>query len=190
MQIPRGFWFRSCTVLCLLTLLPVSGWAEEPATSFGQLQSRFKAGDKVQVFDRRGDETAGSFVNMSATALELMINGSVRSFPETGVEKVTRLQHVSLVKGALLGGITGIVVLGAICGARNKNNPDHCDGNIGVITAINGGIGAASGMTLAALIKRPHTVYERPRPFKVELAPMFKLDQKAAGLMVSLSWRQ
>jgi hypothetical protein len=149
-----------------------------------------KGGDKVQVFDKLGNETAGSFVNMSTTSLDLMVNGSAQSFPESAVEKLTRLQHVSLVKGGLLGGLTGIVVLGSICGARNKHNPESCSGNLWGITAINGGIGAVSGMTLAALIKRPHTVYERPRPFKVELAPMFKLDQKAAGLMVSLSWRQ
>ncbi|HET9132615.1 MAG TPA: hypothetical protein VFO86_16800, partial [Terriglobia bacterium] len=89
----------SCVIIFLL-LTPHSGWAEEPVHTFADLQSRLRAGERVHLFDKHGQESQGRVAGISPTSLDLWINGTVSSFPEAGVQKVTHKHHASLLKGA------------------------------------------------------------------------------------------
>ena len=102
---------RSTVALTLLfgvTLVVCGGCAaRQPVRSFSDLQQRVHSGNTVYVIDNTGNETKGTIVDVSASALVLDVNGGRRRMEQDTVRQVQRYGD-SLWNGLLIGAAVGI----------------------------------------------------------------------------------
>ena len=168
MQIHRWITLRATCALILLLLTPHSGWSEEPVHTFGDLPSRLREGDRVRLVDKRGQESQGRIAGFSVSSVDLRINGTVSSFPEAGVQKITHLHHASLLKGAVFGSLAGGFVSVAICGMKNNSDAGRCTVDPAAIFTASAGMGALSGMGIAMMIHRPESIFESTERVKIK----------------------
>jgi hypothetical protein len=185
MGIPGGFLRHSSCAIILLLLMPFCGWSEEPLHTFRDLQPRVRIGDKVQLVDKRGQESQGRIAAMSATSLDLMIHGTVKSFPETGVQKITHQHHASLLKGAVFGALAGGFTSMAICEMKNNSDAGRCTVDPGASFAASAGVGALSGMGIAMMIRRPESIFESTERVKIKAVSTFNGSRRAVALAIS-----
>jgi hypothetical protein len=166
----------------LVLFVAYSAAAQEPANSFEQLQFKLNTGDKVQVIDKTGHRTQGQVYSISPNLLRVRINGDTRSFGEEAVQRVSRGGHVSLLKGALWGGLAGGVALPLIL-CRGE---ESCSGEPVAVGALFAGIGAGAGTVAAALMSKTTTVFEARGKVSVHVVPVFTQRHKGAQLFVSI----
>jgi hypothetical protein len=173
----------NCTIVLLL-LTPHSGWAEEPVHTFAELQSVLRAGDRVHLFDKHGQESQGRVAGVSPASLDLLINGTVSSFPEAGVQKITHKHHGSLLKGAVFGALAGGGVFMALC-AMKKDSEAGCTGAPVASFAGSAGVGALSGMGFAMMVRRSESVFESTERVRIRAVSTFSGSRKAVALAIS-----
>jgi hypothetical protein len=174
MGIPGGFLRHSSCAIILLLLMPFCGWSEEPLHTF-----------RVQLVDKRGQESQGRIAAMSATSLDLMIHGTVKSFPETGVQKITHQHHASLLKGAVFGALAGGFTFMAICEMKNNSDAGRCTVDPATSFAASAGVGALSGMGIAMMIRRPESIFESTERVKIKAVSTFNGSRRAVALAIS-----
>jgi hypothetical protein len=173
----------SCATM-LLFLVPHSGWSEEPVHTFGDLRSRVRSGDKVLVVDKQGQKTQGRIAGLSAASLDLTVNGTVWSFPESGVQKITHQHHASLLKGAVFGALAGGFTFMAICEMKNNSDAGRCTVDPAAVFAASAGVGALSGMGVAMMIRRPESIFESTERVKIKAVSTFNRSRKAVALAI------
>jgi len=185
MGILNGFLRLSSCAIILLLLTAHTGWSEEPVHTFGDLRSRVRDGDKVLLVDKRGQELRGSIAGLSAASLDLMINGTVSSFPETSVQKITHHHHASLLKGAVFGALAGGVTFMVVCEMKNNSDAGRCTVDPAASFAASAGVGALSGMGIATMIRRSESVFESTERVKIKAVSTFTGKWKAVALAIS-----
>jgi hypothetical protein len=185
MGILTGFLRYSSCAIILLLLTPHSGWSEEPVHTFGDLRSRVRDGDRVLLVDKRGQESRGRIAGLSDASLNLMINGTVSSFPEAGVQKITHQHHASLLKGAIFGALAGGFTFMAICEMKNNSDAGRCTVDPTAIFAASAGVGALSGMGVATMIHRPESIFESTERVKIKAVSTFNRSRRAVALAIS-----
>jgi hypothetical protein len=185
MGILRGFLRYSSCAIILLLLAPHSGWSEEPVHTFGDLRSRVRNGDKVLVVDKRGQKSQGRVAGVSAASLDLTMNGTVSSFPESGVQKITHQHHASLLKGAVFGALAGGFTFIVICEMKNNSDAGRCTIDPAASFAASSGVGALSGVGMAMMIRRPESIFESTERVKIRAVSTFNGSRRAVALSIS-----
>ena len=170
------FKFRGVVFVALALLTTAtSAQAQEIATSFDQLRVLVKPGDTVTVTDSSGHENKGQVLAVSATSLEVTVDGARRSWAESQVRMVSEQRHASLGTGAKWGFFIG-AGLGALAGVAAA--AEGYSGGESVSFAffaagIYGGIGAGIGVGVSALIRRSEAVYVgRPSSVALTVSPV------------------
>ena len=150
--------FDSALLGVALALLPASDARAQPvATSLQQLQS-LRSARAVAVRDGNGHEFRGTIAEVSQSRLCLQIGHEVRCFDTMDVASMRVRKEDSLVNGALIGaalgaGFTSVMLL---------DNECRDDSSCHAAIAVYGGIGAAAGFIVDALVHGSLVVYAAP----------------------------
>ena len=96
--------------LLLLILVPGVPAGAQTASSFEQLALLVESGDRITVTDRAGREQTGRVVDLSPSALALLIDGARHDFREAHIHTVRQWRQDSLGNGAWFGFAVGAAV--------------------------------------------------------------------------------
>ena len=176
----------------LLVLAPLSASAQTVATSFHELQNLVKPGDTIDVTDASGIRVKGRLSELSESDLKLLTRGSAPQihFSAGDIQSISIVRRDSLWNGALIGFSPGatvgtlILFMGAGCDCYTIGS--RAPLALGVV-AIAGGIGAAIGATVDALMyERPIVYYRAPerRAARVQVSPL--VAKSAGGIQMSV----
>ena len=171
-------------VALAVALLPIDAQAQ--TVVFPDLASHIRSGDRVSLTDRDGTRVEGEVADLTASSLTLLLDASAtkRVFPEATVSRI--VVKDSLRNGALIGLAAGALP-GAILGVYATSLCEGDDGCAVLLPVVGGafygGIGAAIGAGIDALIKKTIDVSRQPRA-SVTLAPVFGPNQQ--GIRVSI----
>jgi len=142
-------WKLAITLAAISLLLAFAlAAAQEPVTSFDQLNTRLKPGDTIWVTDGQGREVKGKVQALAPDAITLKGDGP-RTFAAGDVRLISERRNDSLANGALIGLAVGGVGTGLACLASAESSDA---GWCAVAAAAYGGIGAAIGVGIDALI--------------------------------------
>jgi hypothetical protein len=154
-------------LLLLLVLAPRLVFAQEPAHSLQELQSRVRIGDTIRIFDIAGKQTQGKFDGLAGSSLRIQVKGITREFREPLIRQID-LKYADplsdgLRKGAIIGAAAGIV-FGFVVVAAEGCESSSCRMGAGAVSgAIGAGVGAASGALSDSIKQRYTTVFSPPR---------------------------
>ncbi len=180
--------FRCAALLLTLAVgVPVTGQAQEVASSLDELRELVKVGDDVTVTGLQGRQTQGRIVAISSSSLGLIVGGVRTDFSEDDLDTVSRRD--SRRNGTLWGlGVGG--VLGAWLDLGLVKEYGREDIGIGQSVAFiveAAGVGAGIGFALDALIKGRQLIYSRSQASMrktVTIVPVWANRRK--GVFVSL----
>jgi hypothetical protein len=136
--------------------------AQEVAGTFDQLRVLVKPGDKITVADDTGREMSGTIAELSPTSLALLVDGRRHDVQATSVDTIRQRRSDPLANGAKWG--LGIGAgLGLAAGlALSSEYDEGTDGAfVAFATLIYGGLGAAVGVGVDALISGNQIIYAR-----------------------------
>jgi hypothetical protein len=178
---------RALIVLVLCVAAPTAAAAQGIATTFQELRLLVRPGDNVTVTDVSGREVSGKITDLSASSLALMVDGQPREWRETEVATIRQRRGDSLGNGALIGlGIgAGVTAIG-IAILANGDTYDVNGGEAALVTAIYGGLGAAIGTGIDALITRRQVVFEKRSASGIafQVAPLLTPTRTGARLSI------
>jgi len=170
-------------VLALAVAAPYAE-AQEIASSLNQLRVLVKVGDTVTVTDDMGRETQGSLATLSSASLELEVGGARRTFTESGIRTIRQRRPDPLRNGALwgLGFGGGLGLLGCLGVAAASDEYGFVPGCV----LAYGGLGAAIGVGVDAMISGTHVIFSRHAGVssRVDISPMMAPARQ--GVLVSV----
>jgi hypothetical protein len=180
---------RTAIILATAVALasPAPCAAQEPVTSFDQLNTRLKPGDTVWVTDAQGREVKGKVQALAPGELTVNADGA-RRFGARDVGAIRERKHDSLLGGAIIGGGAGALVglgMGSFSGEWRWD--DAAEGAL-----IFGAIGAGIGVGIDALIPgRKVVTYRAPgtpgsSQARLSMAPV--VTPRAKGVAVSFAF--
>jgi hypothetical protein len=181
---------RAAIILATAAALavPAPSAAQEPVTSFDQLNTRLKPGDTVWVTDAQGRAVKGKIQALAPDSLLLKGDGA-RTIAADDVRIITERRRDSLANGALIGLAVGGVGTGVACLASTEGpDQDWCL----LAALVYGGIGAGIGVGIDALIPgKKRVAYRAPgtpgaAPARISLAPI--VTPRARGVAVSFAF--
>jgi len=190
------------TALALvLVLAPVPARAQLIATSFDELQTTVKRGERIEITTTSGDRLKGEVLDVSASALELRIKtprpesstptATQRRLVENDVRQIAIERRDGLQNGTLTGlAVTAFPGIAIIAIGLKAADEGYATGAqvAGAGLAILG-IGAGIGAAVDASIHRRTTVYLRlpaTGSSRVSVAPL--LARTAGGVRVSFQF--
>ena len=171
----------------LILLLFFCGAAEAQTTAADAIRKVVKPGQHLGVTDQGGQEVKGQVVDLGPDSFAIQTKGQRHDLRYAETVRIDRME--SLRNGALFGLMIG-AGLGAIALADSACDPaqfgcgDPDGGNYVAVALLFGGLGAAMGTGIDALIGGPRTIYRRGGHVQVRPA----LHRTAAGAVVSVSW--
>jgi hypothetical protein len=148
-------------------------------------------GQKVEVLDDKGQEVRGRIRALSAVTLTLERANDVIEVPVARITQLSRPAD-SLANGALIGFGAGAAfgLLAATVGTSDCEPYFYpCFEGPGFVAGsalIFGGIGAAIGVGIDALVHRERVIYRRDGGRQTRVAPV--VGPGVAGAMASISW--
>jgi hypothetical protein len=170
------------------------GQPAAPQAEAEEIGRRVKEGQKVRITDDQGREWRGRIATLAPDTLTLVMPD--RRQMDIGYENILRIDrpHDGLANGALIGLASG-AALGLLTVIANEN--PECDpvaffcGNPSAAAyvlapAILGGLGAAIGVAIDALITREPNLYLRAGKASVVVSPT--LGRDLHGFTVTLRW--
>jgi hypothetical protein len=170
------------------TLFMQNSPAANGSSAFDQVSFKARIGDSVIVTDSSGREQKGKVLDFSPKSLSLAIHGKRRELPASDIRALDLQNRDSLKNGALIGfGIgMGVATVGVIAVAANS----HSGEDIAIMavggTLIYGGIGAALGLLVDALVEERLPIYRavatKPAATKLSLSPLITRDKKGIAL--------
>ena len=170
---------------------PLVAAAQEPVTSFDQLNTRLKIGDTIYVTDAQGREIKGKIRELTLSAMMLDRDGST-TMKADDVRLVTQRKGHPIGKGALWGLGLGAAA-GAVIGLTYDDDCSDCWSTGGVAAAlagIFGGMGAGAGAIAGALVPgKEVVVYRAPgasASARLSFAPV--ITPRSKGLAVSFAF--
>jgi hypothetical protein len=171
--------------------VPITGQAQEVASSLDGLRELVKVGDDVTVTGLQGRQTQGRIVAISSSSLGLIVGGVRTDFSEDDLDTVSRRD--SRWNGTLWGlGVGG--GLGAWLDTGLVKEYGREDIGIGQSVAFiveAAGVGAGIGFAVDALIKGRQLIYSRSKASMrktVTIVPVWVSRRK--GVFVSLRLAQ
>jgi hypothetical protein len=171
--------------ICGLAAVGVSAQATSlpsgaPVPSFDQLWMKVKSGDTVYVLDTSARETRGTFARVSPASIAVLVDGQIREIPLDDVRQVAR-RGDRLWNGALIGGVFGGVV-GALP-AEGYTVQDRV-----ALSLIEGGVFAAIGAGIDALIHGRTVVYRATPQHTVHLLPSFSGAHRGGAASIAVGF--
>jgi hypothetical protein len=166
--------------------------AIERVDDFGRLA----AGRTLIIVDDDGLEIRGRVLQLTPEGLTMTIDGQIRTLAPSRVARVF-VPGDSVKNGAAIGFLPGLVIglgLGSYATQCGKYWPKSCPGSVKAANLmmgglIIGGLSAAIGAGIDAIIAGRRLVYERP---KAKAAVLMSLTPSIApsriGLSTSVSW--
>ena len=166
----RLTWFDAALLGATMVLVAPAGTAAQPfATSLARLQAVGRT-RPVTVADKAGHELRGTIADVSESRLCLQIAGEIRCFEAADVGSVRVRKDDSLVNGALIGAAVGSACTSLIF----LDNECRDDASCYVAVAVYGGVGAAAGLLVDALMHGSLVVYAASlrKEARLTVAPM------------------
>ncbi len=169
----------------IVVVTPISGTAQTVARTFDDLRGTAHRDETVYVTDQTGTTVQGRVIEISPTAITLLVKGASRQWLATDVWWVTqRRRHAGrgAVLGLALGGLYGAIL------AITDPEPSGVTGeDVLFVAAFFGGIGTGAGAAIGLAIKTEHVLYAVPtRSGRYGLAPLSAPDM--IGLRARLSF--
>jgi hypothetical protein len=174
---------RYAFAAAVILIVPCSGFGQGTASSFATI--RLAGLPTVYVQDRAGQETAGTLVGLSESALTLNVNGTIRTFEAGQVRRVQR-RGDSLRNGTLIG--LGFGALAALLSgmADCPGSDISCPGQRVAIALVGTGFYTAVGAGIDAAITGRTLLWESSDAGTPPLA--FRLSPRRLGVNASLRW--
>lgn len=171
-----------CALLLVAAAAPESD-AQDLASSLNQLRVLVTVGDTVAVTDEMGLETRGSIATLSSASLELDVDGARRAFAESSIRSIRQRRPDPLKNGALwgLGVGGGLGLLGCFGVAAASDEYGFVPGCV----AAYGGLGAAIGVGVDAMISGTHVIFSRPAGVSSRLGVSTIVTPTHQGVLVS-----
>lgn len=182
------------TVACvLLAFLPTRGAAQEPVTSFDQLNTRLKVGDTVWVTDAQGREIKGQIRELGQSALTVA-SADTTTLDADAVRLVALRKGQPIGTGALyglIGGAAAGVTLGALGFPVCDSCPEWSNATYALVMGLGlGAVGAGLGAVIGSAIPAKNVVvYRAPGVSggaRLSLTPVLTPGTK--GVAVSFSF--
>ena len=155
-----------------------------------RIRQRVKEGQKVRITDDQGREWHGRIGTLTPDSLTVVTDDRERKdLPYGTILRIDR-PHDSLANGALIGFASGAALgLGVVIGEESNDCEPGVFFSCGEPTGgayvagplVFGGLGAAVGVGIDALIRKDPRLFQRTGPARVTLAP-------AVGRVSALSW--
>jgi len=166
-------------VLVAAGAVPSSAQVATP--TFDDLRAEAHRGEIVYVTDQGGTKVRGRVVRISATSIDLLVNGGSREWPASDVARITQRRRHGVL-GAEVGLTVGVglaallVITDGEC--ANYGSPNCAREDMAALLLIGGflgGIGAGAGAVTGAAIRTERVLYAAPSPsahvFSPRLAP-------------------
>lgn len=174
-------------VVAALVTSPASASAQEPVSSFDQLNTRLKPGDKIRVVAAGGKKTKGILESIEANSLTLRQGTrEPERFRVAQVREIHTYVADSLGNGIIAGAAIGASAVLALIVSGGGDGPDSVGPIVGRFAAVGGLIG---GIIDSERV-RPGTVLYRASGVRssahLSLAPLITRTRK--GVAVSLSF--
>jgi hypothetical protein len=168
--------------LCLAAM-PSAAVAQGIAKNLDELRLLVRAGETVSVTDVSRNETSGKILSLSASTITLEVDGRPREFKESEVSRITQRRGDPLGNGALWGLAAGAGVIGL----SMVSTADEGDEGIALFAAaVLGGIGAAIGAGIDALITRRQVIFEPPAgATAVSVVPLMTGGRRGALIRIA-----
>lgn len=147
---------------CLIAGFPSRGGAQTVASSFVELAGTLKPGKTVYVTDGAGRKVKGKMTVLSASSLEVLIDGKEETFAEDRVRQIAERRRQTGAfagTGLVAGGVLG-VVFGLTVGSRCSCTGQAMALGIGLF----GGAGAGAGAAIGSVVSYERVVYRSSRP--------------------------
>jgi hypothetical protein len=171
-----------CVILLLLLPLATTSTVSAQDGRDGDLRSALKPGRTVWVTDRTGREEQIRVVGISGDVLTTTTGEQVRRIRTADVMRVRAREADPVLNGALIG--AGAAVASGLLLCSMTEPWANCRDDVGPMLRI-GGIGAAAGIGLDALIRGRKTVFEAsPGSLQVRVTPTVAVRAGALQLTV------
>jgi len=172
----------------LMVLFIAMECSAQQATSFDQLPLLVKPGDTVYVTAFSGNTVRGRIEQLTSTSLGLTVNGNRRDLLQTNVSQIRQWRNDSLKNGALIGLAVGAGVGTASTIANCSDRNSEACGTAAISIPLLGGLGAAIGVGIDALIPAKQTIYQNQTRTsrKFHFAPI--LNRKDKGVKLAFSF--
>ena len=172
-----------------ILFLPALALGQESVKTFDQLNTRLKRGDTIFVTDTHGREHQGKLFELTASSLTLDSGGKIQ-LAVSDVQLVQERAPDSLKNGALIGLASGLGFAGLAAVGCASTDCGVSAGTVVGVMAFYGGIGAAIGTGIDALIPgKKRVVYRAPdgRPAtRVMLTPV--VTPRMKGIRLSFAF--
>jgi hypothetical protein len=143
-------------LLAMLSGVPIHARAQ--ARSFQELDTAVTRGSQLTVTDASGREVTGTLSDLTSSILTIRSNGRPVAFRESEVVRIRQRRTDSLLNGAVIGAVSGIVpILVIVLAERAGGEP--CTGQCTGAFLFWGAVGAGSGLAVDAVIRENRTVY-------------------------------
>lgn len=172
-------------LLCAVSAAPAR--ADQVATTLDQLQVLIRPGDEIRVTERDGHSLQARVENITADTLTIRAHGAEQVLRPDDIRLIRQSREDTLSDGAKRGFIAG-AALGVLAGlAFAGENPKAAGVFIPIAAATYGGIGAAIGVGIDAMVKTDTVIYDASprhaaRPFSV--APVVARGRKGVEVSV------
>lgn len=171
--------------LALTAGLPAAAGAQGIAESLHELRLLVRPGETVTVVETSGREVTGRIETLSASQIVLSTSGGRQQWHDGDLRSIRQRRGDPLGNGALIG--LGVGAGLGLAGGLALDDGDDA-GLVASVTLVYGGLGAAIGVGVDALITRQYVIYEpsgTPRA-QVRIQPL--LTPRRQGVRVSLSF--
>jgi len=168
----------------LRVLMPAVTAAQEPVTSFDQLNTRLKVGDTVWVTDTLGGEATGKITELHDASITIDGNGA-GTFTAERVREIQSRRHDSVWTGGLIG-----LGAGAVYGFVTAGNDCGEDAECRFYEGGYGALGMCIGVIVDALIPGKKVVAYRAAgsspSAQLSVAPL--ITPRGKGVLVSFAF--
>ncbi len=141
-----------------------------PVASIEDLWQRVRQGDTIDVVTLDGRKVHGTFVEVSAEAVTIAVDGERREIPARDVSRVTRRGN-RFRRGAFWGAMFMAAMGGVAGGASCSSGSGSCS-NPALLAVYMAMPGALWGTVIGAVIPRHAVVYEPGASAELHLGPM------------------
>ena len=160
------------------------------------IRARLKEGQKVSVTTDSGSELNGTIRDLSTDSLSIQAGSERTPVPFARIIRIDRPRD-TLANGALIGlGAGALLAVTSMAAEAASCDPEEIAGFFGCSdpgaggyaagALIGGGLGAALGVGIAALIRRDREIYRRGDTPRVAVTPV--VSPQIGGAVLSVSW--
>jgi hypothetical protein len=179
--------FLAAALLCVPwhgTIAPTVFAQTRAATTFSQIQTVLKPGDRVTVTDARRQTVRGRVEALTASSLRIAIDGQRREFEPADTLRIERRRPDPLLNGALIGAAAGAALFLKYYSA-NALCHGNCQFTSGALALV--GIGAGAGAGIDAWLVGHDTVFQQA-PAMSRPRGSAPLSQAALGIAFRAAW--